>query len=349
MKLSFEYHISCVLLFLVTSAKTSSVGGEEVDKYTYYEDKMDFDNKDIEKWRGDDLEWSMFDEKQREFLKWRDYDQFEWDENLLTWEKLSSDRQRIHMARGWNAQLWDSEDEVLPMRYSTPEAFRPVVFDIDIPALKSLNVESFKEIDVEVRVSDGSNPKPELGKFTGQMSINNFVEAAESGDADFYLHVEDGMKEKDLLQEKVGDVILAMKDSLRNHAGFESLGVWNDEWEILDKGSYDWALFLGAKGTRTNLHYDADVFNFLYVVEGRKRMILIPNDERTVEKFPTTLNEDGGTGHSDLDVLNTNMTLPKHAIEIEIGPGQGIAVPYLCWHAVENLELSLAYSFRIKN
>jgi hypothetical protein len=52
MKLSFEYHISCVLLFLVTSAKTSSVGGEEVDKYTNYEDKMDFDNGVAMTWNG---------------------------------------------------------------------------------------------------------------------------------------------------------------------------------------------------------------------------------------------------------------------------------------------------------
>jgi hypothetical protein len=87
--------------------------------------------------------------------------------------------------------------------------------------------------------------------------------------------------------------------------------------------------------------------NFLYVVEGRKRVIIIPNDERTQGAFETGINEDGGTGWANVNVLDRSVPLPEHAIEVEVGPGQGIAIPYVAWHAVENLETSLAYSLRI--
>eukprot|EP00592_Proboscia_alata_P000135 CAMPEP_0194373582 /NCGR_PEP_ID=MMETSP0174-20130528/22068_1 /TAXON_ID=216777 /ORGANISM="Proboscia alata, Strain PI-D3" /LENGTH=78 /DNA_ID=CAMNT_0039152769 /DNA_START=1058 /DNA_END=1294 /DNA_ORIENTATION=- len=78
-------------------------------------------------------------------------------------------------------------------------------------------------------------------------------------------------------------------------------------------------------------------------MEGRIRLIMVPNDERTVGLFPTTLTGDGGTAQDDLHVLNTTIPLLKHAIEFELGPGQGIASPYLCCRA------SPAYSFRIGN
>lgn len=77
------------------------------------------------------------------------------------------------------------------------------------------------------------------------------------------------------------------------------------------------------------------------------RLIMIPNDERTVGLFPNTLTGDDGTVQDDLQALNTIIPLPKHAIEFELG--QGIALPYLCCLAVENFELSRAYSFRIGN
>lgn len=82
-------------------------------------------------------------------------------------------------------------------------------------------------------------------------------------------------------------------------------------------------------------------------MEGKKRFLVLPNDERTEGTFETWLNEDGGTGWGKLDLLDTTKPLPEHAIEIEISAGQGFLVPYICWHAVENLETTLAYSFRL--
>ena len=48
----------------------------------------------------------------------------------------------------------------------------------------------------------------------------------------------------------------------------------------------------------------------------------------------------------DYRLLDTK-PLPKLAMEIELGPGQGLAIPYLAWHAVENLVPTLAYSVRV--
>jgi len=96
------------------------------------------------------------------------------------------------------------------------------------------------------------------------------------------------------------------------------------------------------------MHYDTDVFNFLYVVSGRKRFVLVPNDERTEGAFNSESNTDGGTGWGKIDLLDKSKPLPELAVELELGPGQGIAVPYLSWHAVENIDgASLSHSLRI--
>ena len=133
------------------------------------------------------------------------------------------------------------------------------------------------------------------------------------------------------------------------------------------------------------MHYDSDAFNCLYVIEGRKRVVVIPNDRRTSAKLQIETNEDGGTGWTGLDILfdmeNVEQLLNGPSlkkeereedddddddddgssddsendeahedvpiIEVILEPGQAIIFPYLAWHAVENLEPSLAVSLRI--
>ena len=36
-------------------------------------------------------------------------------------------------------------------------------------------------------------------------------------------------------------------------------------------------------------------------------------------------------------------------IELMIGPGQGVVIPRLAWHAGENLEPTIAFGFRIND
>ena len=41
--------------------------------------------------------------------------------------------------------------------------------------------------------------------------------------------------------------------------------------------------------------------------------------------------------------------LPDDAVVMEIGAGEGVMLPYLCWHAVQNLEATEAYGLRVKD
>ncbi len=95
------------------------------------------------------------------------------------------------------------------------------------------------------------------------------------------------------------------------------------------------------------MHYDSDTFNFLYLVEGRKRVVLIPNDARTKDLYEVRTNEDGGTAWVEEDTLARGYILPDCAIDIILEAGEGLAIPSLAWHAVENLEASLAFGVRI--
>ena len=41
--------------------------------------------------------------------------------------------------------------------------------------------------------------------------------------------------------------------------------------------------------------------------------------------------------------------LPDDAAVMEIGAGEGVMLPYLCWHAVQNLEATEAYGLHAKD
>jgi hypothetical protein len=71
------------------------------------------------------------------------------------------------------------------------------------------------------------------------------------------------------------------------------------------------------------MHYDNDEFAFLYVATGRKRIVLIRNDETTAYTCETYIE-----GHSCWTGDNIlNGLLPPSAIEFKLGPDHGIAVP----------------------
>ncbi len=123
-------------------------------------------------------------------------------------------------------------------------------------------------------------------------------------------------------------------------------GMFKEEWKNLDPSGFDWSLFMGSKGTQTPMHFDNDLFNFLYVVEGRKRIVLIPNDQRTESMFKVK-EFYSGSAWTGLDILHKDFHLPEGAVEVIIGPNEGLIIPYRWWHAVQNVENTLAYGFRV--
>jgi hypothetical protein len=46
-----------------------------------------------------------------------------------------------------------------------------------------------------------------------------------------------------------------------------------------------------------------------------------------------------------VDILSGD--LPDHAMEVKLGPGDGISFHHMCWHAVQNLEPTVAFGYRI--
>jgi hypothetical protein len=355
--------LSSFSILLLIAAATSSVlvHGLQAEAGIAYDGSISVEAvygvEDIEEWmEDDDLDWEELEEDQQLFLSGRGWTEAYWDcrvdeESLLTWSQLSEERKINWKSRGWQQERWDNEDKCqLSMQVSTPEAFKPLLVNLTVPELEELTMDRLREEKVSVRMVDGYSEQGQIGneEFTVSMDLEDIVSSAKNGSTDFYLHLEEGMREKRDLQEKVGDkVIDALLKAIKKNDIIAESGLWDENWNNLDKGDYDWALFLGAKSTTTLMHYDSDMFNVIYVLEGKKRFVMLPNDERTDGMFETWLNEDGGTGWGRYDLLDTSKPLPEHAVEVVINAGQALVIPYVCWHAVENLETGLAYSLRV--
>jgi Cupin-like domain len=280
-------------------------------------------------------------------------------EAVQLWDDLDPDRRPILEYRGWTAERWNRDGNkcLMPQRISTPEAFYVhVVKNISVPsALASMNSSTLSGMDSDqstsIRLVSGYDDYNE--DFVTSKSFAEIFQGIKQGDTSFYLHLEEEMPEKEAFQHLVGDLIIhSLLPLVREHQELHRPGLWNPKWDAIDPhlkddDSYDWAMFAGAKGTKTPLHYDDDLFNFLYLIEGRKRIVIIPNDSRTRGTFTTHQNNDGGTGWGELDVFAENATWPEHTVEVVLEAGQAIALPYLCWHAVYNLEDALAVSLRL--
>ena len=121
---------------------------------------------------------------------------------------------------------------------------------------------------------------------------------------------------------------------------------YKQEWADLDDGEFDWAMFLGGKGTTTAMHYDTDAFSFLYVVEGRKKVILLENTGLLNETRFNISSFFHGSAWTDLNIIKSE-NQPEGTVVIEVGPGEGISIPHRAWHAVENVEHTVAYAIRL--
>jgi hypothetical protein len=281
-------------------------------------------------------------------------------EALLLWDALDPARRRILEYRGWTAEQWDRDGNKchMPLRQSTPDAFHVhVVTNLSWPSSSFFSLNSsmlLHELDqttTPIRVVSG-HADDYNEDFIMSKSFSEIFEGIQKGDTSFYLHLEEEMKEKESMTFIGDHIINGLLPIVHEHKELHRAGLWNPQWDAIDPhleddDSFDWAIFAGAKGTKTPLHYDDDLFNFLYLVKGTKHIVLIPNDERTRGKFIAHQNQDGGTGWGDLDVFQENATHPEHTVEVILKAGQAIALPYLCWHAVLNLEDSLAVSLRL--
>ena len=88
------------------------------------------------------------------------------------------------------------------------------------------------------------------------------------------------------------------------------------------------------------MHFDSDLFNFLFVVEGKKRVVLVPKNKKADKMLP--LKEFySGSGWIGVDILDSSFELPVGSVTLTCVPAR-VFIPFRWYHAVENAESSVS-------
>jgi ribosomal protein L16 Arg81 hydroxylase len=112
----------------------------------------------------------------------------------------------------------------------------------------------------------------------------------------------------------------------------------------------DTSFWLGGKGSTTGYHTDREDVSYLYVLSGRKTVKII-NPKFTKFMYPKNKYYYGASW-SKINFKNVDyekFPLFKKVIveEIILNAGDCIVIPRNWWHAVENMEDTLAISYKI--
>ncbi len=300
--------------------------------------------------------------------KWEVPDEY----HMRHWRDLSDEQLKAVMTLGWTEQAWTNQEDD-PDVYSkswdnmTPaeveaatilgysretwhtraamEDFSPIVFPLSIPELESMNLNYLEALDVKVGVVDGTATLNDEDIVRYEITMSDYIKLLRAG-SKLYLKYEDHDPIKTHISSTIGSKILSyMKDAL-SKSPLRDMGYYLDEYDKLPLFEDNYSFFVGGTNTSTPMHYDVDDFNVLWLVEGRKRVVLIPNDERTVDKYDCLSSFAGHSCWSGENILDG--PLPEYAVEVELGPGDGLFIPGKTWHAVKNLEPSVAYGLRIE-
>ena len=78
----------------------------------------------------------------------------------------------------------------------------------------------------------------------------------------------------------------------------------------------------------------------MFVASGKKRIVVIPPSAHTYNC--TSFH---GTCFPGVDVLTE---IPDFAQVVELTSGEGFNIPYMHWHAVENLEPTVGFSLQVE-
>jgi len=333
------------------------------DRRKYYVDK----GITRDDWEQENL-WEDLTLEQREFyakLGWNEEAWIKNDKSLLSlyneeeldWNDLTEDRKIYWLSNGLDEYNWGSKDddidldEVSIQHVSETLDFQPLVIKLPIPELELLNMDYLAGIDTEIGLKDGETLNDNESFYGPEMTLKNFMRDMRQDSTKLYFQLEDLDHYKEEFQASLGDKITHHLYNALAKTDLRERGILRDEWQINNTSSnsplFDWSLFVGGSNTTTAMHYDTDLFNFLWVVEGRKRVVMIPNNERTQGRY-SLVSAYSGSGWTGEDILNSDYQLPTDAVVVELGAQEGLVLPYLCWHAVRNLEPTVAYGLRVK-
>mmetsp|Transcript_16908 Transcript_16908/g.24801 ORF Transcript_16908/g.24801 Transcript_16908/m.24801 type:complete len:381 (-) Transcript_16908:185-1327(-) len=336
-----------------------------------------WNSDDAEKHNETDIYWNELLEERQEFYKESGWTEKIWNSGeapyaSLDWKELGEKKQDAVKALGWTEEEWKKNipdrhtraektpwefltsaeisaaeflgyDESTWMAYDWGKEFDPIVVPLPIPELQQCGLDYLGQIEAQVQLRDGDTiGDDELGERT-VMSMKEYIEGVKRG-SKLKLLYEDEDPFKVAIRDKVGSKVTKYLGDAIRKSPLREKGHFKPEWDDVELGDGNWMIFVGAKNSSTAMHNDDDTFNFLWVAEGRKRVVMIPNDHRTVDQFNcVTFVNDSCWTH--VDVLHG--PLPDHAVELELGPGDGLMIPHLAWHAVKNIEPTVAFGFRI--
>jgi Cupin-like domain len=257
-------------------------------------------------------------------------------EGTASWDDLSEERQAYYASVGWTQQRWDRD---APQgREISYQEFNPRTIRLKVLALEDVGFDLLGELlaSHQAMLRGGTFVGDDELPPRDYMPMKDFLEEIRTGSTQHYLKYDaEDESWKESIQKGLGigilDSLLKALDGVDMLPGKPCGGY---------APGYAWTFWVGAAGTITGMHYDDDDYGFLYVTSGRKRIVVIPNDERTLNYTCETYIQDHSCW-TGIDVLNG--PLPPHAVEFEIGPGEGIFIPSLAWHAVMNLEPTIAF------
>ena len=113
-----------------------------------------------------------------------------------------------------------------------------------------------------------------------------------------------------------------------------------------------WYLFLtysfwmGPKGSTTTFHYDTDSTNFLCVLEGRKKVLFVhPKGEDDIIPLGTPFGDFYTVFDPEDESRISRMKKDGNLSEVIVEEGEILNIPRNIWHAVVNLEDTVAFTF----
>jgi hypothetical protein len=331
---------------------------EEVDKAYFEEDNMRWDELPSErmayyvslgwtpeKWELPDeyymRNWGNLSEEQLKAAMTLGWTEEDWEEGddpdacYKSWENLTTDEVNAAISLGFTKETWRTKAAI--------ENFTPIVFPLSIPELELMNLNYLETLDVKVGVVDGTATVEDEELVRYETTMSEYVKLLRAG-SKLYLKYEDHDPIKAHISASIGSKIIShMRNSL-SKSPLREMGYYLDKYDTWPLFEDNYSFFVGGTNTSTPMHYDIEEFNFLWLVEGRKRVVLLPNDERTADMYDCVSYFKDHSCWTGVNILDG--PLPEYAVEVELGPGDGLFIPGKAWHAVKNLEPSVAYGLR---
>ena len=105
-----------------------------------------------------------------------------------------------------------------------------------------------------------------------------------------------------------------------------------------------YSFWMGPKGSTTTFHYDIDYANLLCILEGKKRVLFVP--PRGEGQIVPLSSGDNWTDFDPEDEMRVKrMKEEGNLYEIIVEKGEILNIPRNVWHAVINLEDTVAFTF----